>query len=134
MLGLASGRLGRCRFLVSGQDSVCGVDTGDVGIFEGAYIVITDQIEARCLLAFQKGVSLEVEGRVPMVALGDVPSAEIALEVGIVRDRVEQARPVCLPGEGEDGVAVGEQRVPGLRPWSAQGCPSRGTCGRQSGS
>ena len=89
-LGLAAGRLGRCRLPVSGQDSVGGVDAGDVGIFEGAYVVITDQIEARCLLAFQENVAFEVEGRVPMVTLGDVPRTEVVLEVGIVRDRVEQ--------------------------------------------
>jgi hypothetical protein len=41
---------------VSGQDSVRGVDAGDVGVFEGAYVVVTDQIKARYLLAFQEDV------------------------------------------------------------------------------
>ena len=90
VLGFAAGRLGQCRLPASGQDSVGGVDAGDVGVFEGAYIVITDQIETRCVLAFREGVSFEVKSRVPMVVLGDVPRAEVVIEAGIVRDRAEQ--------------------------------------------
>lgn len=39
------------------------------------------------MLAFEEGVSFEVEGRVPVVVLDDVPGAEVPPEVGIVRDR-----------------------------------------------
>ena len=69
---------------MSGEDCVRGVDAGDVGVFEVAHIVIADQIEARCLLAFQEDVSFEVEGWVPMVVLDDFPGAEVPPEVGIV--------------------------------------------------
>jgi hypothetical protein len=73
-----------------GEDAVCGVDAGDIGILEVAYVVVTDQIEARSLLALEKGISLEVKGRVPMVMLDDLPGAEVPGKVGIFRNRAEQ--------------------------------------------
>jgi len=69
-----------------GEDPVGGVDAGDIGIFEVTYVVVADQIEALSLLAFEKGVSLEVKGRVPMVMFDDLPVAEIPRKVGIFRN------------------------------------------------
>jgi hypothetical protein len=84
MAGASAGSLG------IGEDAVGGVDAGDIGIFEVAYVVVADQIEARSLLALEKGGSLEVKGRVPMVMLNDLPGAEVPRKVGIFRSRAEQ--------------------------------------------
>ncbi len=70
-----------------GEDSVGGVDAGVLRIFEVVHVVIADQIDAGCLRAFEEGVSFEVEGRVPIVVLDDVPGAEATPEVGNVRNR-----------------------------------------------
>lgn len=87
MSDVASGRLGRPGIPVSGEDSVGDIDASGLHLFEAAHIVIVDQIDAGCLLAFEEGVSFEVDGRVPIVALDDVPGAEVAPEAGNVRDR-----------------------------------------------
>lgn len=84
MAGASAGSLG------IGEDPVGGVDAGDIGIFEVAYVVVADQIEALSLFAFEKGGSLEVKGRVPMVVLNDLPGAEVPGKVGIFRSRAEQ--------------------------------------------
>jgi hypothetical protein len=73
-----------------GEDAVGGVDAGDIRIFEVAHVVVADQIKARSLFALQKGVSLEVKSRVPMVMLDDLPGAEAPRKVGIFRNRAEQ--------------------------------------------
>jgi hypothetical protein len=73
-----------------GEDAVGGVDAGDICIFEVAYVVVADQVEARSLLALEQGISLEVKGRVPMVMLDDLPAGEVPGKVGIFRNRAEQ--------------------------------------------
>lgn len=47
MSDVATGLVGRRRVPVSGEDSVGGVDAGDLRIVEVAHIVIAGQIEAR---------------------------------------------------------------------------------------
>jgi hypothetical protein len=84
---VASGRLGRPGIPVSGEDPVGDIDAGGLHIFEVAHVVIADRIDAGCLLASEEGVSFGVDGRVPIVALDDVPGAEVAPEAGNVRDR-----------------------------------------------
>jgi len=72
---------------MSGEDSVGDIDASGLHIFEVARVVIADQIDAGCLLAFEEGASFEVEGQIPLMALDDVPGAEVAPEAGNVRDR-----------------------------------------------
>ena len=104
----------------TGENPVGGVSAGDIRIFEVAYVVVADQIEARRLLALEESVSLEVKCRVPVVMLDDLPGAEGACEVGIFGNRGEQGCSPLLPGERGDGVAFGEQADGGRRPRSTQ--------------
>ena len=90
LAGGSRGRRRRHRTPGSGEDAVGGVGAGDIRIFEVAHVVVADQIEARSLLALQKGISLEVKSRIPMVMLDDLPGAEAPRKVGIFRNRAEQ--------------------------------------------
>ena len=83
-------RLGHRRSPGTGEDSVGGMDAGDIRVFEVAYVVVTDQVETGSLFALQENVAFKVECRVPVVILDDVPGIEVPPEVGIVRGRAEQ--------------------------------------------
>jgi hypothetical protein len=65
------------------------VDAGDIGIFEAADVVVPDEIQARPLFTLQEGISLEVEGRVPVLVLDDLPGGEVPIEVGMLVNRAE---------------------------------------------
>ncbi len=72
------------RGLFAAEDSLCCIEAGDIGILEGADVVVTDEIEARALLALQQCISVEVERGVPVVAFNHLPCIEGPPEVGLL--------------------------------------------------
>ena len=62
---------------------------GEICVLEIADVVVADQVETWFPLALEEGGTQEVECRVPVVMLDDLPGAEDSCEIGISGNREE---------------------------------------------